>query len=240
MSVFNVVGSATAVAMVVLALVVGARMLPWLVRVLPLGPARRITARRWLPAVQLAFVLAVVVFAAVLLLGQTPALVVSGVTALLVVGATWFAIRDVVAGVVLRAEHGFDAGCVLHADDIAGRVHRVGIRSLEIEGGDGRRVRVPYTRLRAIPLSMTRPAESGRALQFTTVLPRNSGGPDDMVHIRVAALNAAFASPWREPHVQLVAEDPESRTFVVTVYAADPSFLPFIEEAVADALACNA
>ncbi|HUF50427.1 MAG TPA: mechanosensitive ion channel domain-containing protein [Longimicrobiales bacterium] len=234
MSTFDVFGSTAALLVAIIALIAGTRLLRWLIDVLPLGHGRRAAARRWLPAVQLVFGVAVIVLVAVFLLGRTPALVVGAAAALLVTGAAWFAIRDLIAGVVLRAEYGFEPGHIVYADDATGRVHRVGVRSVEIERTDGRRVRVPYSRLRALPISVTRPSESGGALRFTVTLPRHTGGRDDTARIRAAALHAFFASPHREPHIQLVAEDAHALSYDVTVYAADPSFVGFIEQEVGD------
>jgi hypothetical protein len=207
----GLLGYAAAIAIAVIVLVGGTRLLGWTAAVLPIGADRRTSLRRWLPAVQLGFVITVVVLAAVFAFDVTATLVVIAVIALLVIGGAWFAIRDVVAGVVLRTEHGFEPGNALVGDDIAGRIQRVGVRSLEIESSDGRRVRLPWSRLRSVPLSVERPRSGGRALHFTVTLPRRGGGRDDIARIRSAALHAFFASARREPYIRLSAEDDRSR-----------------------------
>lgn len=237
MTTFDVLGTAIAVVVATIALVVGTRLLRRAVDVLPLGPARRATARRWLPAAQLAFAIVVLVLVAVYALGRTHALVVAAAIAVVITGAAWFAIRDLVAGVVLRAEHDLQPGNTMRAGEAAGTIVRVGARSVEVETVDGRRIRVPWARLGAGPLAVSPPSESGGALRFTVTLPRRGGGRDDVARIRAAALHAFFASTRREPLVQLAAEDERSRSYDVTIYAADPAFLPAIEEYVSTHLA---
>jgi small-conductance mechanosensitive channel len=220
----------------VLALIAGPLLLRRLVAVLPAG--RRNALRRWLPAIQLGFVLIVIVLAAATMFGSTPALIAAGTAVLVVAGAAWFAVRDVIAGIVLRAEHDLQAGSTVRAGDSAGRVQHVGLRSVEIEATDGQRVRVPYTRLAASPVAVSRAREEGGALRFTVSLQRRAGGGrDDVARIRAAALHAFFASARRDPVIRLVHEDDRSRTYDVTVYAADVAFLQGIEEAVNDHLA---
>jgi small-conductance mechanosensitive channel len=237
MTTFDVLGAALAIALAVLALLAGTRLLRWTVAVLPLSRPRRATAMRWLPAVQLVFGIAVLVLVAIYTLGRTHALVVAAAATTLVGAAAWFAIRDIIAGVVLRAEHDLSPGSLIRADDAVGRVHRAGPRSVAIETADGQRVRVPWSRLGSRPLSVTRPRESGGALHFTVTLPRRSGSRDDIARIRAAALHAFFASARREPHIRLAGEDDRSRIYEVTIHAADPAFLPAIEEAVSAHLA---
>jgi small-conductance mechanosensitive channel len=232
MTTLGTLGAAAAVVVGFILVLIAMRLLRWTVAVLPLNSSQRSAAGRWVPAAQLLVGIAGFVIVTVIVFGRTPALAVAAVAALLVGGAAWFAIRDVVAGVVLRTEHGLAPGHVVRTDDVAGRIHAVGARSVEIEGQDGRRVRVPYTRLGASPISVAPARESGGALTFTVTLLRRAGR-DDIARIRAASMHAFFASARREPHIRVVAENAQTRTYDVTIYAADPAFLPAIEEAVA-------
>ncbi|CAN5896993.1 hypothetical protein BH23GEM9_BH23GEM9_31650 [soil metagenome] len=236
MTTLDVLRAAVALAAAIIAILLGTRLLRWAMAVLPFSSDQRAGARRWLPAVQLFFGIAVLVLVAVFSLGPTPGLVVAAAAALLTAGAAWFAIRDLVAGVVLRAEHDLQPGYAIRTDEAAGRVHRVGTRSVEIEGSDGQRIRLPYARLVGAPLSVSRPREGGGALRFTVTVPRRSGGRDDIATIRAAALHTFFTSARREPHIRPAAEDALARSYDVTVYAADPAFLPAIEETVNESL----
>lgn len=236
MTTFDMIAAAITIAAAIVAIFIGTRLLRWTIAVLPLGADGRAAARRWLPAVQLAFGVAVLALGAVFAFGRTAALVAAGIAALIIAGAAWFAIRDVIAGIVLRAEHDLQPGHTVRADDTAGRVHRIGPRSVEIETADGQRIRVPYGRLVRAPLSVSRPREGGGALRFTVTVPRRTGGRDDVARIRAAALHSFFASASREPHIRLVGEDTSGRSYDVTIYAADPAFLPGIQDNVVESL----
>jgi small-conductance mechanosensitive channel len=233
MSTADVIAAAAAAAAAVLLAWAGTFLLRRVAAMLPLRARGRDAATRWLPAAQLVLALIAATAVTVFFLGPQAAAAVVGVAAAIILAAAWFAVRDVIAGIVLRAEHGFLAGQTLHASSVTGRIRHVGIRTLEIET-DGRRTRIPYSRIGHTPVALGGARDAG-ALRFSLSRPRNGDAAADATAIRAAVLHAFFAPPAREPLVRLAAETGERRTWEVTVHA-DPAHLPAIEHAVRTAL----
>ncbi|MBR9989856.1 MAG: mechanosensitive ion channel family protein [Gemmatimonadetes bacterium] len=232
MSTADILNGAVAIAAAALLVWIGTRMLSWSIAVLPLGTRPRASANRWLPSMQLVLGVAIFTGVAVFTFGPAAAAVVAAGSAAIVLAASWFAVRDVVAGIVLRADHGFEEERIIRVDDVAGTILEVGARSLEIETVEGQRVRVPYSRLGRAAVTVGGAHEGTGALRFTITLPRDDSAHDDIAAIRSAALHAFFASASREPRVRLLGEGESERSYDVTVYADDPAYLPSIEEAV--------
>src|SRR5690606_6487527 len=126
-----------AAAAAALLIVAGTRLLAWLVDLLPPGARRQTTARRWLPAMQLALAFAIIVAIAAVAFDARVSLVTAAAVLILLATAAWFAIRDVIAGIVIRADHGLEEEQIIRVEDATGTVLRVGARSVEIETMDG-------------------------------------------------------------------------------------------------------
>ncbi|HEX6134349.1 MAG TPA: mechanosensitive ion channel domain-containing protein [Longimicrobiales bacterium] len=208
----------------------------WLLRrsaaVLPFPSQSRSSVRRWLPVAQLVSALLIAVVITVLTAGPAPAAILAGVSAGIILVSAWFFVRDIIAGIVLRAEHGFATDQMVHLGDHSGRITAIGARSLEVETADGRRVRLPWGRLGSLPLGVSTTHDTGGALRLTITVPRDGTAESGIAAIRHAALHAFFVSPVREPIVRLLGEEADTRSYEVTVHAVDPAYRPAIEEAV--------
>lgn len=226
-------------------LTVGAAVLVlvfWLARrgvaLVPLSRARRRALSRLFPPLGLGIVAAGLGWIALTAVDGRPllagALLATLVAAL--VGGGWFALQDAIAGVVLRAEAGYEPGEWIQAGGVEGRIQRVGLRSLELETEAGQHVRVPYSRIAGGLQARTGSDGVGGAHTFTLVVPRDRATLEAAAEIRLAALNCFFASATREPHIRLndegAAGDASGVAFEVTVYSPDRSFLPEIERVV--------
>jgi small-conductance mechanosensitive channel len=152
------------------------------------------------------------------------------------VGAAWFAVRDLVAGVILRTEDRFEPDQSLRVGDVSGRIQRVGYRSLDVETEAGERVRVPWHRVAGSTTARTGITDGAPAHTFHVPVPRSLSRNAATARIRTAALNSFHASPRREPRVRLHHEEGDARVYEVTVFALQPEFLPEVESAVREAV----
>ncbi len=66
---------------------------------------------------------------------------------LLVAALAWFLFRDLLAGVLLKAEKALEPGQMIKTPFVEGKIKALGSRSLELINDDGEIVRVPYARL---------------------------------------------------------------------------------------------
>lgn len=198
-----------------------------------LSPRRRRPYRRLMPVLEVAVGTAAILTAAVLLLDARPAAFTAVFVAVLalLIAAAWFAIRDFVTGVVLRAEETYEPGEWIRVDDVDGRIRKVGAHSVEIEREDGTRVRIPYTGIAAAKLIRAARSEDPTGHTFTVELPPDLAPVRMLPVIRAAARNCFFVSATRDPQVH-VKSGPDGHRYDVTIFTLDRAFLPEVEAAV--------
>jgi small-conductance mechanosensitive channel len=197
-----------------------------------MGGRRRTKYQRALPLVEVILVAgAVVVVAGLIGVGPATFTAVFVVVLALLVGAGWFALRDAVAGAVLRTEDAFEAGQWIRAGDVEGRVREVGIRAIDVEREDGTRVRIPYSSMARAPLVRAGRAEDPTGHTFSVALPRELGPVRMIPVIRAAARNCFYVSATRPPQIH-VTSGADGHRYDVTVFTLDRTFLPEVEAAV--------
>jgi small-conductance mechanosensitive channel len=72
----------------------------------------------------------------------------------------WYLLRDLISGIILKAENGFEPGQRIIASEVSGTIKKLGYRSLEVITNDGKYVKIPFSRLSSI--NITRPVDTGK------------------------------------------------------------------------------
>jgi small-conductance mechanosensitive channel len=201
----------------------------WLSEVVPLGSKRRRWVRRVRAPLAMALFGVYAALAAAHLLTARSSSVAAIIAALLaLVGmATFGMLKDVAAGVVLKAAGSCEVGDSIRTQNVSGKVSRMGIRTLALIVSDGDELVVPYSRVTSDLLWLKR---AGSALfAHTFVLPVADAGARsslfDQVRRRVLLHSAAAVS--RPPELRLVPKGLE-----VTVFTLDERRGPEIERSV--------
>ena len=223
----SVLGLVTALIGVVVLLVV-LRMAAWLVAVVPMRQARRTALRRIGPVVAgltgVAYALVAVrfVFRGTTLLASLAGIVVLA----LVLGLSWFALRDLVAGMFWKAGRTCQLGDIVQVEGVTGRVTRLGFRVLGIETEQGDRVFVPYSKLQSQALVVSREQYGENRHVFEVTIPsERSAGEVERTVLRAAML-CHGTSLARRPRVRQVARDRLEVT-VFAVWSEPVADLPF-------------
>ena len=210
-------------------------------RVLPLAASRRANIRRALPFLETLVALVYILTAVPMVFKDHPhysPLVLSALIAG-VVWVSWFAIRDVVVGLVLKAGGVCKVGDWVRLDEVEGRVIALSYRVMELESQSGETSYVPYGRVSQQAIGCT-PAVKGLAAHaFTLACSDAVPMPRVKRAIRAAALNHHWASLIREPRIAQTA----AGQLDITVYALEPENGPGLEAIIrraVDALAENA
>jgi hypothetical protein len=187
--------------------------------VAPISSRRRERLRRAMPVVTGAVVVLALFLATGLLFARYPAhlpyavAVIAGVLAL----ASWFAIRDVVSGVFVKAGRVCRVGDYVRVGDVSGRVERMGHRVLVVETAGGEEAIVPYSRLTRESVLRTPVAERGTLHVFELALQDAPPVAEAKRKIRESALSCHWAAVAREPEIAVIDEN----RFEVTVFAID-------------------
>jgi len=200
----------------------------------PLTGAQRDVLERVGPLVATVAVLAFSLFAARRLLGSTPANLPL-VGAVVVVGfalAAWPAIRDVLSGVFLKAGRVCREGDVVRLDDIAGRVVRMGWRTIEIETPTGDHVVLPFSHVARNKLVRSGDRDALSPHTFVMPSPADLSLAEAKDTIHSSALLVHWSAVSRLPKVAPQADG----SLEITVFAIDPDHHDVIEAAVRAAL----
>ncbi len=204
-----------------------------LARRLPRSARVRRVLLRWLPLSVAVTAVVYGLWAAHALFSWDPVLARVAVTAVMAVAAVagFFAVADLVAGVVLRVSGLCTVGDRIRVGDIAGEVVAVGLRTLHLETDAGERIVVPHRRLVTVPM-IRAPKDEVSAHVVRVALPEHV----DPTHTR-----RALARVVSEHHAVSVARAPTVAVgddgAVVTFYLVVPDAVADVERQIRDAAA---
>lgn len=213
------------------------RRLRGILEAAPLGAARRRMMRRARPLAEALVFIGYVVLAVPFVLGGSPATsaVVLGLMVALFVALTWFAIRDAVAGLLLKASELCQPGDVVEVDGLRGRVRGLGFRVLALETEAGGEAFIPYSKLSRHSLVRVAGSEGVHRHGFLVASPPGLDPAEAIAIARRAALTCHWSLATREPEVT-----PAEGGLAVTVFALEASRAPLIEAEVRKALGAAA
>lgn len=204
------------------------RRLPDIVR---MRKTLRNRLKRAIPALELGAGLGFLLSLTGLLLPQKSpeSLIVAAAAVLLLVLAGWFAIKDIISGVILKSEEVYEYGDWIKTRSVEGRIVTIGHRTLEIETEEGDRVKVPYSRLTQDFLAKSDHSDPAKAHTFQLALTRTIPVAEAVDSIRRAVLNAVWSSVKRDPQIEMRGEQNGSYLYEITVYALDSRYFSAIE-----------
>ncbi len=211
------------------------RAVRFAIDVAPIAASRRDALRRAFPVVAAACGLGYLLVAAGLFFEPYPQHFPIAVAVILGVAlaASWFGVRDVLSGVLLKADRAFAVGDHVRIGDIEGVVARLGLRALTVETTRGEEATIPYSRLAREPIVRTPGAERGTLHVFEL----HFGAPPTVAETKRRIRSAALACHWsaiaREPEIAVL----DAQRYEVTVFALDPDRVREVEAAVRAALA---
>lgn len=214
------------------------RGLRYLLRRSGMRRARRDAILRMLPVIETTVALFYVLGAIPLVFSEHEAYspVVLGAVILGLVLVNWFAIRDLAAGLVLRAGRVAEVGDEIALEGRQGRVSRLGLRVLALETAAGQELLIPYSQLSRATIVRTPKVDGAHLRRFRVALERPDLDVLDRQRlIHHTALNHHWHSLVHEPVVELGA----GNSFEVTIFTLDASRAPDVEAAVRRALAAD-
>jgi small-conductance mechanosensitive channel len=146
--------------------------------------------------------------------------------------ASWFAVRDYLAGVFLKAGRVLQVGDHVQIGDVKGRVSRLGYRVASLETGQGDEAIVPFSRIARESILRT-PVLEGMALHvFRMEAPTGVDVSEVRRTIRHGALLCHWSSIVREPEIESL----EGGQLEVTVFSIDRDRVADVESAVRESL----
>lgn len=213
-----------------LALASAAALARWLVRLIPMGAQRRKAVDRIAPVVAAAVGFVYLVLAARIVFDQFPSYVPIALILLLGawVGISWFALRDFMAGVILRSGRVVEVGDRIEVDGVVGRVETLGLRTMTVQTKSGDEAVVPYGRAAQASIKRSPVRDGVSPYMFRLAVPEAADLVVFQRRVRETALISHWSSPVREPQVSVLGPG----ELEVTVYALDADHGPAIEATV--------
>jgi hypothetical protein len=201
----------------------------WLSEVVPLDSKRRRWVRRVRAPLAIALLGIYAALAAAHLVAARSSSIAAIAAALLgvVALATFGMLKDVAAGVVLKAAGSCQVGDSIRTQNVSGKISRMGMRTLALVISDGDELVVPYSRVSS-DLLWLKAAGSGLCAH-TFVLPVADAGDRGSFfdEVRRLVLLHGAAAVSRPPEMRLVPSGLE-----VTVFTLDERRGPEIERSV--------
>jgi hypothetical protein len=200
----------------------------------PMSKVRRSQVARFRPLLGLILVVIYVLWAVRKLWGDYPYSVpILGTMVLgVVVAASWFAIRDFIAGVILKAGRACQVGDYVRIGNIHGRIEKMGFRVLSIETSQGDEAILPYSKITRDSLLRT-PVIAGAHLHvFQLKPPEKISMTEFKTTIRQCAMLSHWSSVVREPEVAVI----DDQNCEVTVFLLDVDHVMDVEAAVRKAV----
>jgi len=151
------------------------------------------------------------------------------VIAALLLWTVRFALFDVIAGIVLKAENLYKTGDTVIFDTVSSTIEKVGFRCLTVIQPDGKYVKIPYHCLATIPLIKPTASDITRSHSFRLSLP---AGIEMTETLKAVALNTPWSVPTMMPGVELIDTGAELSTYQITVFTLDSCYFPKLEQSI--------
>lgn len=219
---FHISGFGLVVVLLVgIALYVALKAVRSFLKTLPMSKPRRALVNRFRPLVEALTIVLYVVFSVnQILTGEAfYSTIVLGCIILGVIVISWAAIRDLVAGLLLKASEVCMPGDAIEVDGIVGRVKGLGYRVIAVDTLDGGQAFIPYSRVSRSTLVRRPVADGAYRHTFEIKLPKDIESVEGQESIRLHILNSHYASAVREPRIEVN----DNGTLSITVFSVAPN-----------------
>lgn len=132
---------------------------------------------------------------------------------------SWFAVKDLVAGIILKYQKAFELDQRIKIENIDGRIKRLGYLSLSMESYQGELVDIPYSRVFSTIRIKPNQEEIIKSQRLVIEVPKRKRLPDTLERLSQIVLFAPWSSIVKKPLIQLIEEKEQSYTFEIIAYS---------------------
>lgn len=218
----------------VVGLVLIAVLIRWIVPILILRRARLSWFTRAIPVLELALWITILLLGIHTLFRDKP-IIIMAMSAILLGILLWaarFAIKDLVWGVILRAEEPYRLHDRIRFNKVDGWISNTGIRSLKITATDGQQIRIPYSCISNSLFAKTTPKTNAYIHTFRIEVPKSESLSVTIESIRIAVLNSIWSSVVNEPSIRYDSEGKGHYILEITINALSNRYFSRIEDKV--------
>ncbi|WP_299459670.1 mechanosensitive ion channel family protein [uncultured Microscilla sp.] len=151
-------------------------------------------------------------------------LIILGIMLVIIVALSWFAIRDFIAGVVLKLEGAFTIGERIKVQALEGRVKELGYFGVKLENFRGEIISIPYHTVSGVTRVQPKSSEAIKNHSFQLDLPKRYTPTESIDKLRELILNTPWASVTKRPYIKLSKENEVDYTFEIIIYSLHPRY----------------
>lgn len=152
-----------------------------------------------------------------------------GILLVLLAFFSWFAFRDIIAGIVWKANKKFNLQDTIKIGDFQGKIQAFHHRNLEIMNDNEESIIIPYTKILSSHIIKSNPTEMILSYSFMLECNNETGSSELLQKIRYEILNLPWSSVKNEPKIKAVREEADRYIFDITVYSMDKDYFYKIE-----------
>ena len=152
------------------------------------------------------------------------------ITIILILFISWYALRDVIAGVIFKTNRKLRINDVVRFDQYAGTISRLTHRYIEIENEQGESIHIPFSQALSKVVIKKHPAEMIQGHTFKMNVAKKPSLKELIDDIKSTIIQMPWISLKREPIVKPVDQITSAYTFEITVYAIERNYFYKIED----------
>ena len=145
------------------------------------------------------------------------------------VWVSWFAIKDFIAGVILKFEAAFQEGEQIHIEDVEGIVKYLGYFSLEVQTEQGEKINIPYSTISGQIRRKVEDTELFKSYSFELDVAKNKSIPDVFEKLHLVSINAPWTSINKLSQFRLLKENDNFYSFKIVIYSLDSKYFQAIK-----------
>ncbi|MDW7693347.1 mechanosensitive ion channel [Flammeovirgaceae bacterium SG7u.111] len=157
-------------------------------------------------------------------------IVVLLVSVVIMIWVGWFALRDVVAGLILRLDAALSVGEKLSLPFAQGRITSMGFRSLSLESDRGEVISVPYSKITGEMRVSAQPSQTVHSQAFRLKVPQTEDLEGVINKTKTQLLTAPWFSLNREPQIKILEENENYFFLEAVIYAIEPTYFEKIKK----------
>ncbi|MCF8332057.1 MAG: mechanosensitive ion channel [Bacteroidales bacterium] len=144
----------------------------------------------------------------------------------------WYALRDMIAGIIIKSNRNLKINDSVHAAGYHGKIIRFGFRNLVLETENGKNIYLPYTMLIKQELIRSHPSDKTLSHSFEVSTSKDKSIEQTIEDIRLILLSLPWISQLKSPFIRFENENDNSYVFNVTAYSIEKHYFILIEKAV--------
>ncbi|MEM1136891.1 MAG: mechanosensitive ion channel family protein [Bacteroidota bacterium] len=157
------------------------------------------------------------------------AVLLVGIVALIWI--SWFALKDMIAGIILKTEGAIAVNDRIQINNMTGQITKLGYRILELETDLGEVVNIPFSIVSAEMQIKSNPGERIKSHRFEIVL--SDENPQQITERLSTIKRIIFNAPWsslkKSPQVKFLGEKEGEEMIEVIVYALKVEYFTLIK-----------